>query len=101
VSDLLANDVHTPHMATAAPGEDIVNASRRKTRSSGVKVVRADEADATRITTILSAGFQADPVSRWLFPDDAVRHEAPSDRAEVKGLRRLAVAAAGLKPRAA
>jgi type II secretory pathway predicted ATPase ExeA len=36
-----------------------------------------------------------------LFADDAVRHEAPSDRAEVKGLRRLAVAAAGLKPRAA
>jgi type II secretory pathway predicted ATPase ExeA len=36
-----------------------------------------------------------------LFSDDAVRHEAPSDRAEVKGLRRLAVAAAGLKPRAA
>jgi type II secretory pathway predicted ATPase ExeA len=30
-----------------------------------------------------------------LFSDDAVRHEAPSDRAEVKGLRRLAVAAAG------
>jgi type II secretory pathway predicted ATPase ExeA len=36
-----------------------------------------------------------------LFTDDAVRHEAPSDRVEVKGLRRLAVAAAGLKPRAA
>ena len=36
-----------------------------------------------------------------LFSDDAVRHEAPSDRVEVKGLRRLAVAAAGLKPRAA
>jgi nitric oxide reductase NorQ protein len=32
---------------------------------------------------------------RVLFIDDAVRHEAPSDRAEVKGLRRLAVAAAG------
>jgi type II secretory pathway predicted ATPase ExeA len=30
-----------------------------------------------------------------LFSDDAVRHEALSDRAEVKGLRRLAVAAAG------
>src|SRR5215831_13614434 len=38
--------------------------------------------------------------SDTLFSDDAVRHEAPSDRAEVKGLRRLAVAAAGLKPRA-
>jgi hypothetical protein len=36
-----------------------------------------------------------------LFSDDAVRHEAPSDRAGVKGLRRLAVAAAGPKPRAA
>ena len=36
-----------------------------------------------------------------LFSDDAVRHEAPSDRAEVKGIRRLAVAAAGLKLRAA
>jgi len=30
-----------------------------------------------------------------LFADDAVRHEALSDRAEVKGLRRLAAAAAG------
>jgi len=30
-----------------------------------------------------------------LFTDDAVRHEALSDRAEVEGLRRLAVAAAG------
>jgi type II secretory pathway predicted ATPase ExeA len=39
--------------------------------------------------------------SDTLFSDDAVRHEAPSDRAEVKGLRRLAVAAAGLKLRAA
>jgi len=36
-----------------------------------------------------------------LFTDDAVRHEAPSVRAEVEGLRRLAVAAAGLKLRAA
>jgi type II secretory pathway predicted ATPase ExeA len=33
--------------------------------------------------------------SDTLFSDDAVRHEALSDRAEVKGLRRLAVAAAG------
>jgi len=32
---------------------------------------------------------------RVLFIDDAVRHEALSDRAEVEGLRRLAVAAAG------
>jgi len=29
-----------------------------------------------------------------LYTDDVVRHEAPSDRAEVEGLRRLAVAAA-------
>ncbi len=36
-----------------------------------------------------------------LFADDAVRHEAPSDRVEVKGLRRLAVAAARPKLRAA
>jgi len=33
--------------------------------------------------------------SDTLFSDDAVRHEALSDRAEVEGLRRLAVAAAG------
>jgi TrwC relaxase len=36
-----------------------------------------------------------------LFFDLTVRHEAPSDRVEVRGLRRLAVAAAGLKLRAA
>ena len=36
-----------------------------------------------------------------IFIDAIVRHEAPSDRAEVKGLRRLAVAAAGPKLRAA
>jgi circadian clock protein KaiC len=35
------------------------------------------------------------------FKDAIVRHEAPFDRAEVKGLRRLAVAAAGPKLRAA
>jgi len=39
--------------------------------------------------------------SDTLFSDDAVRHEAPSDRVEVKGLRRLAVAAARPKLRAA
>jgi hypothetical protein len=42
-------------------------------RRSRVDVVRADGADVDRITAILSAGFQADPVSRWLFPDDAER----------------------------
>jgi len=42
-----------------------------------------------------------DPVYAVIFIDAIVRHEAPSDRVEVKGLRRLAVAAAGLKPRAA
>jgi GNAT superfamily N-acetyltransferase len=38
-----------------------------------VKIVRADESDADTIITILSTGFQNDPVSRWLFPDDDVR----------------------------
>jgi putative transposase len=42
-----------------------------------------------------------DPVYAVLFFDLTVRHEAPSDRVEVRGLRRLAVAAAGLKLRAA
>jgi len=36
-----------------------------------------------------------------LYADETVRHEAPCDRAEVKRLRRPAVAAAGLKLRAA
>ena len=36
---------------------------------------------------------------RW-YVDETVRHEARCDRAGVRGLRRLAVAAAGLKLRA-
>ena len=36
-------------------------------------IVRADETDADAIITILSIGFQDDPVSRWLFPDDDAR----------------------------
>jgi type II secretory pathway predicted ATPase ExeA len=58
--------------------------------------VTAAEADGYLRAHLAHAGR-----SDTLFSDDAVRHEAPSDRAEVKGLRRLAVAAAGLKPRAA
>jgi putative transposase len=42
-----------------------------------------------------------DAVYAVVFIDAIVRHEAPFDRAEVKGLRRLAVAAAGPKLRAA
>ena len=38
--------------------------------SSDVNVVRAAESDAEVITTILSTGFQQDPVSSWLFPGD-------------------------------
>jgi GNAT superfamily N-acetyltransferase len=41
--------------------------------SSRVNIVRADAADAEKITAILSAGFYADPVCRWFFPDDAER----------------------------
>ena len=36
-----------------------------------------------------------DPVYAVLFIDAIVRHEAPFDRVEVRGLRRRAVAAAG------
>jgi hypothetical protein len=39
------------------------------------------------------------PGDRW-FVDEIVRREARCDRAGVRGLRRLAVAAAGLKLRA-
>ena len=42
-------------------------------QSHPAKIVRADETDADVITTILSTGFQNDPVSRWLFPDDDAR----------------------------
>jgi GNAT superfamily N-acetyltransferase len=42
-------------------------------RSAEVNVVRAGVADADTITTILSVGFLADPVSKWIFPDDAER----------------------------
>jgi ribosomal protein S18 acetylase RimI-like enzyme len=42
-------------------------------KSPSAKIVRADETDADAIITILSTGFQNDPVSRWLFPDDDAR----------------------------
>jgi len=42
-------------------------------KSHPAKIVRADETDADAITTILSTGFQNDPVCRWLFPDDDAR----------------------------
>ena len=42
-------------------------------QSHPAKIVRADETDADEIITILSAGFQNDPVCRWLFPDDDAR----------------------------
>ena len=42
-------------------------------KSHPAKIVRADETDADAIITILSTGFQNDPVSRWLFPDDDAR----------------------------
>jgi hypothetical protein len=42
-------------------------------QSHPAKIVRADETDADAIIMILSTGFQNDPVSRWLFPDDEAR----------------------------
>ena len=42
-------------------------------QSHPAKIVRADETDADTIITILSTGFQNDPVCRWLFPDDDAR----------------------------
>jgi hypothetical protein len=42
-------------------------------QSHPAKIVRADETDAGAIITILSTGFQNDPVCRWLFPDDDAR----------------------------
>jgi hypothetical protein len=42
-------------------------------QSHPAKIVRADETDADAVITILSTGFQNDPVSRWLFPDDDAR----------------------------
>ena len=47
--------------------------------SHPVKIIRADETDADEITTILSTGFQNDPVSRWLFPDDDARERLHPD----------------------
>ncbi|WP_446041475.1 GNAT family N-acetyltransferase [Streptomyces sp. SID1121] len=38
-----------------------------------ISVVRADETDADEVTAVLSAGFHQDPVSGWIFPDEADR----------------------------
>ncbi|MFJ2646135.1 GNAT family N-acetyltransferase [Streptomyces sp. NPDC087420] len=40
---------------------------------SNVSIVRADEADADEVTSVLSTGFLKDPVSTWIFPDEADR----------------------------
>ena len=42
-------------------------------QSHPARIVRADETDVDAIITILSTGFQNDPVCRWLFPDDDAR----------------------------
>jgi ribosomal protein S18 acetylase RimI-like enzyme len=47
--------------------------------SHPAKIVRADETDAEAIITILSTGFQNDPVSRWIFPDDDARERLHPD----------------------
>ncbi|MFF2522553.1 GNAT family N-acetyltransferase [Streptomyces liangshanensis] len=40
---------------------------------SNVSIVRADGADAEEVTSVLATGFHDDPVSCWIFPDDADR----------------------------
>jgi hypothetical protein len=55
-------------------------------QSYPAKIVRADETDADAIITILSTGFQNDPVSRWLFPEDDARERlqlAPAVEAQM------------------
>lgn len=37
------------------------------------EVRAADGADREAVTTVLAAAFEADPVMRWAFPDDAIR----------------------------
>jgi ribosomal protein S18 acetylase RimI-like enzyme len=44
-----------------------------------VRVVRATKDDLDDIVTILSTGFQGDPVSRWIFPDDGDRERLHPD----------------------
>src|SRR3984885_7676701 len=45
----------------------------KSVQSHPARIVRADETDVDAIITILSTGFQNDPVCRWLFPDDDAR----------------------------
>jgi len=93
------------------PAQDIGQARRcfqfRLERPGAGARVLAAQQTITAITDRVMEGLAdwqsrpLDPVYAVIFIDAIVRHEAPSDRVEVKGLRRLAVAAAGLKPRAA
>src|SRR5580693_8694288 len=55
------------------PLQSFVFTGGESMQSHPAKIVRADETDADAIITILSTGFQNDPVSRWLFPDDDAR----------------------------
>lgn len=38
-----------------------------------IRVTRATEADADELTTVLATAFMADPISQWIFPDEADR----------------------------
>jgi GNAT superfamily N-acetyltransferase len=44
-----------------------------------VSIVRAGEADADEVTSVLATGFLKDPVSSWIFPDEAERERLHPD----------------------
>jgi hypothetical protein len=95
---LLSSEGNVPVERTAA----LIGALLGMPVSAGF-VARAHERLAQKLqaagfSEAMKAALRAEPV---LCADETVRHEAPCDRAEVKRLRRPAVAAAGLKLRAA
>jgi replicative DNA helicase len=90
-----------PAIAEANVRYKIAEARAETTAKAAQAASSGTDADKKTCTLIDAAQARQDldsatiPAEPCLFADDAVRHEALSDRAEVKGLRRLAVAAAG------
>ena len=76
---LSQNPLYGARIKLAARSTELRFTGGENMQSHPAKIVLADETDAEAVITILSTGFQNDPVSRWLFPDDDARERLHPD----------------------
>jgi len=95
---LLSSEGNVPAGRTAALMEALLGTPVSSGFAARALARLADRLRAAGFDEAMKNALRAEDV---LCGDETVRHEAPCDRAEVKRLRRPAVAAAGLKLRAA